>query len=133
MSAANIAFVQSLYAAFSRGDIASIINGLASDIDWHVNGRRDDYPLLGNRKGAADVEKFFQGVAELQEAIDFSPQAFFAAEDRVFVLGHYAWNIRKTGRRVDCDWLHVFTIRNGKVASFREFTDTAQYADAYRG
>jgi hypothetical protein len=29
MSSANIAFVQSLYSAFGRGDIATIINGLA--------------------------------------------------------------------------------------------------------
>jgi ketosteroid isomerase-like protein len=34
MSAANIAFVQSLYAAFGRGDIATIVNGLAPDVDW---------------------------------------------------------------------------------------------------
>jgi ketosteroid isomerase-like protein len=29
--------------------------------------------------------------------------------------------------------VHVFTIRGGKVVSFREFNDTAQFAEAYRG
>jgi ketosteroid isomerase-like protein len=29
--------------------------------------------------------------------------------------------------------VHVFTIRDGKVAKFREFNDTAQFAEAYRG
>jgi len=133
MSAANIAFVQSLYAAFGRGDIATIINGLAADVDWTVNGRRKDYPLLGNWKGPAGVQTFFQGVAEHEEATEFSPREFFAAEDRVCVLGHYAWKIRKTGRAVASDWVHIFTIRNGKVVKFREFNDTAQFAEAYRG
>jgi ketosteroid isomerase-like protein len=133
MSAANIAFVQSLYAAFGRGDIATVINGLAADVDWTVNGRSKDYPLLGNWEGPAGVQKFFQGVAEHQEVIEFSPKEFFASEDHVFALGHYAWTIRKTGRKVASDWVHIFTVRNGKVVKLQEFTDTAQFADAYRG
>jgi ketosteroid isomerase-like protein len=28
--------------------------------------------------------------------------------------------------------LDVFTFKNGKVAAFREFTDTAAFAEAYR-
>jgi ketosteroid isomerase-like protein len=133
MSSANIAFIRSLYAAFSRGDIATIINALSPDVDWSVNGRRKDYPLLGSWKGSNEVQKFFQGVAEHEEATDFSPREFFAAEDRVFVLGHYAWKIRKTGRAVASDWVRVFTVRAGKIAAFREFNDTAQFAEAYRG
>ena len=133
MSSANIAFVQSLYAAFSRGDIAGVISGLAADVDWNVNGRRKDYPLLGDWKGAAEVQKFFQGISEHQEVREFSPREFFSADDRVCVLGHYAWTIRKTGRAAASDWVHVLTIRNGKVVKFREFTDTAQFAEAYRG
>jgi uncharacterized protein len=133
VNATNIAFVQSLYAAFGRGDIAAVIAGLAADVDWTVNGRRKDYPLLGSWRGQGEVQKFFQAVAEHEEAVDFSPREFFAADDRVCVLGHYAWNIRKTGRAVASDWVHVFTIRNGKVVKFREFNDTAQFAEAYRG
>jgi ketosteroid isomerase-like protein len=132
-TAANIAFVQSLYAAFKRGDIATVIAGMASDVEWTVNGRRKDYPLLGSWKGQADVQKFFQGVAEHEEATEFSPREFFGADDTVCVLGHYAWKIRKTGRSVASDWAHIFTIRNGKVVRFLEFNDTAQFAEAYRG
>jgi hypothetical protein len=45
----------------------------------------------------------------------------------------HAWKIRKTGRAVASDWVHVFTIRDSKIVAFREFTDTAQFAEAYRG
>jgi uncharacterized protein len=97
MSSANIAFVRSLYAAFGRGDIATVIGGLTFDVDWNVNGRSQDYPLIGRWKGRDGVQKFFEGVAEHQEAMNFSPREFFAADDRVCVLGHYTWKIRKTG------------------------------------
>jgi ketosteroid isomerase-like protein len=133
VSSANVDFVQSLYAPFGRGDIATIINALAPDIDWFVNGRREDYPLLGPRKGPAEVQQFFHGIAENQETVEFSPREFYEAENRVFVLGRYVWKLRKTGRSVAAEWVHVFTIRNGKVVAFREFTDTAQFAHAYRG
>ena len=33
---------------------------------------------------------------------------------------------------VSSDWIHVFTVRDGKVTTFREFTDTAQFAAAYQ-
>lgn len=132
MSNANVTLVQSLYAAFGRGDIAPIIAAMAPDVTWTVNGRSKDYPLLGTWKGPKGVQQFFQGVAEHEKATDFSPREFFAADDRVFVLGHYAWTILKTGRAVASDWVHVFTFQNGKVAAFREFNDTAQFAEAFR-
>ncbi len=83
-------------------------------------------------KDRAEVREFFRGIAEHQEAKTFSPRDFFASEDRVFVLGHYAWTMRKTGRDITCDWMHVFTIRGDQVTGFREFTDTAQFVAAYR-
>jgi ketosteroid isomerase-like protein len=30
------------------------------------------------------------------------------------------------------EWLHMFTVRDGKLAAFDEFTDTAQFAEAVR-
>jgi ketosteroid isomerase-like protein len=133
MSTANVALVKSLYDAFKRGDIAPIIAALAPNVDWRVNGRPKDYPCFGVWTGPGDVRKFFGLVAENEQASDFSPREFLAAGDKVFVSGHYAWKILKTGRAVDSDWVHVFTLEDGRVAAFREFTDTAQFAEAYRG
>ena len=132
MSNANIALVQSLYAAFGKGDIATLVNGLTADVDWNVNGRRKDYPMFGTWKGPGDVQTFFKGVADHETFSAFSPKEFHAAGELVFAFGHYAGAIKKTGRTFDCEWVHVFTVKNGKVARFREFTDTAQFAEAYR-
>jgi ketosteroid isomerase-like protein len=48
------------------------------------------------------------------------------------VLGHYDGTVKKNGKRADSDWVHVFTVKDGKVVHFREFTDTAKFADAWR-
>jgi hypothetical protein len=132
MSNANITLVQSLYAAFGRGQITTIVAAMAPDVNWEVVGRKTDYPILGKYKGAQGVQGFFQQVGALQQAHEFAPGEFSASGDKAFVTGHYAWTIKKTGRKVAADWVHVFTITSGKVAAFREFTDTAQFAEANR-
>jgi uncharacterized protein len=133
MSNANVTFVQSLYAAFGKGDIATIIRGLTADVDWQSVGRAQDFPTFGPRKGQQQVEEFFKIVAETEDFSEFSPREFYAVDDKVFVLGHYVMTVRKTGRKLASEWIHIFTIRDGKVASFREFLDTAKAAEAFRG
>jgi ketosteroid isomerase-like protein len=132
MSNANVTLVQSLYAAFGRGDITTIVNAMAPDVVWTVHGRPKDHPALGTHKSPTGVQKFFGIIADTQSATDFSPRDFHTSGDKVFVLGHYAWTVRKTGKTVAMEWVHIFTIKGGKVVQFDEFTDTAQFAEATR-
>jgi hypothetical protein len=133
MSNANVSLVQDLYAAFGRGDVAVIVSACAPDVDWRVVGRRADYPTLGEWRGPDGVGQFFKAVTELEDFQDFSPRELHGSGDKVFVLGEYRFTVKKTGRVVASDWCHIFTIRDGKVVAFHEFTDTAQAAAAYRG
>jgi uncharacterized protein len=133
MSNGNIALVQSLYAAFGRGDVATVVAAMAPEVTWDVVGRAKDYPLLGVRKRQDGVREFFRLIGELQEVVAFAPRDFYASGDLVFVFGSEAWKLRKTGKPVATEWVHAFSIKNGKVTVFREFTDTAQFGEAYRG
>jgi ketosteroid isomerase-like protein len=133
MGNANVTLVQGFYAAFGRGDIATIINGIAPKATWEIVGRKADFPTLGTRHGPDGVKTFFDDVGQHLAFTDFSPKEFYAVDDKVFVLGHYAATVKKTGRSLACDWIHIFTFDGGKVTQFREFTDTAQAAEAYRG
>ena len=110
MSNASVSLVQSLYAAFGRGDIAAIISASAPNVDWCVVGRKADYPTLGEWKGANGVAQFFQAVAELEEFQDFSPREFCGSGDKVFALGVYRFTLKETGRAVASEWCQVFTI-----------------------
>jgi ketosteroid isomerase-like protein len=132
MSAGNIAFVQTQYAAFGRGDTDSIVASCAPDVVWQVKGRPGEYPMIGTWKGKDGVRAFFQLLGETEEPIAFEPREFHAAGNLVFALGQYEFGIRKTGKRVACEWVHVFKVENGKLVAFSEFTDTAQFAAAWR-
>ncbi len=129
----NIELVQGLYGAFGRGDLDALVAGLTPDIDWQDYGRASDFPGFQRRQGHDDVRAFFGLLAEEIDFQEFAPGEFQAAGDKVFVLGHTTLTMKRTGRPVQTDWVHVFTVRDGKVSRFREFADTAQIAEAYRG
>ena len=79
------------------------------------------------------MQGFFASVAEHLDFSEFTPKEFYPSGDKVFVLGRYAMTVKKTGLPMASDWCHIFTIREGRVTAFHEFTDTAQVAEAYRG
>lgn len=129
---ANIALVKSLYAAFGKGDIATIVAAMTADVDWVSVGRASDFPTLGPRIGQSGVGEFFRLVGSNLVFSAFSPEEFYAFGDKVLVLGSYAMTVTKTGKPMQSNWAHIFTIVDGKVKIFREFLDTARAAEAYR-
>src|SRR5205814_8911262 len=88
-------------------------------------------PAITLRKTAAQLQEFFKIVADNEEFSDFSQREFYDADDKVFVLDSYSLKMRNSGKPVACEWVHVFTFRDGKVILWREHTDTAQFAEGY--
>ena len=90
MTAANIAHVQSLYAAFGRGDVATIIAGLTPGYSTgRRSGARPGIPTLGARKGAKAVQEFFKLVAEHEGSPTSRRANSTPPTTEVFVLGSY--------------------------------------------
>jgi ketosteroid isomerase-like protein len=47
------------------------------------------------------------------------------------MVGGYGATVTATGKSFDLPLVHVWTIQNGKVKRFVNFTDTAKVAEAY--
>jgi ketosteroid isomerase-like protein len=125
-----VALVQRLYAAFGAGDIPAVLEGLHPEVDWRVNGRRDHHPGFGAWPGRDGAAGFFQTIADSLDFTEFRPEQFYPAADKVFVTGRYAMLDKSTGKPAASEWVHVFTVKDGQVTGFREFTDTASIAAA---
>jgi ketosteroid isomerase-like protein len=131
--AQNTKVVQEAYAAFGRGDVQGILDRLTDDVIWNgVYGAAAHVPTSGERRGKAAVATFFKQVAETVKFSKFEPKEFVATGDRVVALGSYTATI-STGKGFDADFAMVFTLRNGKVSEFKEFTDSAAINAAYAG
>ncbi len=58
------------------------------------------------------------------------PQHFVAQGDMVATFGRFSGAGKATGRRFDIAYAHYFQIRDGKVAAFEDFNDTAALLNA---
>jgi ketosteroid isomerase-like protein len=125
----NLQVVKDGYAAYGRGDLASLLALLAEDVEWIIPGA--GLPLAGTYRGREGATKFFQKLAAESEVLDFQPREFVADGDRVLVLGSERVKVKATKRTIEVDWIMAFTLRNGQIATFREYTDTKVIADAY--
>src|SRR5262245_14382847 len=131
MSSANIKLVQDAYAAFGRGDIPAILDVMTPDITIGIVGRMQDAPFFGLHSGKTGAAEFFKRLDEAHAISMFEPLRVLAAEDKVFVWGRYTWTMRNSGASDPTEWLHVITMRDGKMAEWRGHNDTAMLAAAY--
>ena len=130
--AENTRVVHDAYAAFGRGDIPALLGYFTDDIQWQpVIGTATHVPFAGARTGKTAVAEFFKQVSETEDFEQFEPREFVAQGDKVVAIGHYRARTRATGRTFDSPFAMVFTFRNGKVAAFREFTDSAAINAAF--
>ena len=124
--------VQQAYQHFKNGDIQSVLGLLSEDVEW-TQFEIEGVPFSGTRRGPERVGEFFSQVFDTEEPLHFEPREFVAQGDKVVALGDYAWRVKSTGREYETDFVHVFTVRDGKVAKYQEFMDTAVVGWAYRG
>jgi ketosteroid isomerase-like protein len=127
----NVKLARQAYDAFKSGEIDSLLNLFSEDIRWDLPAV-ENVPFFGSRAGREAVAGFFTQLAENQESIEFEPRQFVPAGDTVVALGHYTWRTISTDRKWQADWAHVFTIRDGKIAGFKEYTDTAVMSASYQ-
>ncbi|TFW10655.1 nuclear transport factor 2 family protein [Massilia arenosa] len=127
---ANIDLVRQCYDAFIKRDMPRLLSYMDQDIDWQLP-EVEGVPFSGHRYGRDEVASFFKQLSDLQDVQDFRPIDYIAQNDKVAVMGHYGWTVKASGQRFDSDWMHVFTVRNGKVIRFCEYGDTHKAALAY--
>lgn len=126
----NVQVLKDAYDAFARGDIDTVLDTLSEDVEWEVPGP-PEIPYAGLFRGKNGVADFFRILADSDDVLFFEAETFLAQGDRVAVLGHYSARVKATGREAHADWVQSFVMRDGKIAKYREYFDTAKYAQAY--
>jgi len=128
----NLKLVQQFYAAFKTGNIHGVLSTLADDVGWFIPGPKDIVPFVGQRQGREQVAQAIAQFAEMQDGEQFEVLGSVAQGDKVIAFGHYRWRIKSTGHSYESDFVHAFTISQGKVSRFQEYLDTQAWAAAYR-
>ena len=122
--------MRELYAAFVRGDVPTVLKAMASDVHWS-NAGSARIPYAGKRQGVEQVAQFFQTLSEHIAVTHFEPKEYVAQKDRVIALGSWRGQSKATGRSFDSDWAMAWTVKHGKITSFRSYEDTAPLVDVF--
>jgi uncharacterized protein len=128
---APVELVKSFYANVQAGDIAAVLTLLSPDFELVYSGPCV-IPAAGTWSGHDGFVRWAEAALQGHlppESLTF--EEFIAQGDKVVVPGHARLRIKPTGKTCETDFLHFFTARGGKLASWRDFFDTFALAQAY--
>jgi ketosteroid isomerase-like protein len=124
----NVETVQRLYQAFAEGDVTTVVAGMDPGIEWREAEGNPYQPSGAAWVGPnAIVENLFMKLGSEWDSFAVHPSQYHDAEATVVVEGRYSGKYLATGADVDAQYCHVFKLKDGKVTSFQQFTDTGQF------
>ncbi len=127
-----IPIVQSLYAAFGRGDVPGVLALLAHDVSWELEAPAQ-LAWGGIREGVDETSGFFAGIAADHADPKLEMTEFLESEDTVAAFGRYAATVKATGVRVDTPVAHLLKFRDGKIVRYVHLINTGAFVEALDG
>jgi ketosteroid isomerase-like protein len=127
MTEQSVEVVEGVYKAFARGDVPAVLGAFAADIEWF---EAEGMPYGGlHRGGEAVAQKVFGPITEDVEGFAVTPEELIGSGGTVAAVVRYTGTGKETGKALDLPAVHVWDIRDGKLARFRQFIDTVRYAE----
>ena len=133
MSQENVGLVKSMYEAFGRGDVPTVLAGMDPKIEWNEAENfpyADRNPYIGP---AAILEGVFARLGSEWDGFGLDVEEVLDTSDTIVARGRYKGAYKKTGVRIHAQFAHVWRLRGGKVVAFQQHVDTAQVAKALAG
>jgi len=116
----NVALARRLYQSAMAPEVTAQV--LAPDLVWDIT---PGFPYSGIYHGWDNAAKdFFSRMMPNFTSFEAVPEEFYdAGGDHVVVFGHYHAEA-KTGKDADVRFMHLWTVRDGKLAAMRQAADS---------
>lgn len=123
--------VEEFLRVFSSGDMEGILDSLTDDATWWVGG------TIEGISGTKDKKAFGEMVGGIAQgtktgAITLTPHAWTVQGDRAAVETE-SYSELKNGRVYNNLYHFVFTVRDGKISSVKEYLDTEHTRAVFLG
>lgn len=123
VESAHVARVEAAYRTILARDWSEFRELLSEDVELEFAGP-EGTPIAGCWRGRDEV--VVATVRNYCQLEDQRPEllAVLAQGACVAVIGREKGRLRATGRTYDIPWMHLFTLRDGKIARIYGFCDT---------
>jgi hypothetical protein len=123
----HVKLIQDIYAKFGRGDIPAVLAAFDARIAWCEAESNPYQPSGAPWHGPeAVLQNLFVRLGADWEGFTVTPLRFHDAGECLVVEARYTGTFRATGKRLDAQVCHVWTVRGGKVLRFQQYVDTAR-------
>lgn len=113
----NVERLRQGYAAYAKGDLATLRGMLADDVTFHFLGHT---PLSGTYNGLTEVLGYFARLQASGTAFSFEVHDLLADDEHAVAL--LAGVAERSGKRIEQKVIHVFhTNADGKVTDWWNF------------
>ncbi len=129
----NVAVVDGLYQAFAKGDIPGALGAMDANIVWN---EAEGFPYA-DRNPYEGPDAVLNGVfarigAEWEYWNLTNIQLHEMSNNMVLATLRYEAKHKATGKTINSQTAHLWTLKDGKIVAFQQFTDTKQAADAVK-
>lgn len=132
-AADNLSLAKSLYDAFAKADIPTVLAGMDDNIVWNEAENfpyADKNPYVGKD---AVLNGVFARLGNDWENFTLTEKQFYPIQnDMVLVTGYYTAKHKQTGKAIKAQFAHVWWLKDGKLVRFQQYTDTKQVAEAVK-
>ena len=123
----NVQSARNIYDAFARGDVPTVLAGFHPEIEWH---QAEGHPYQPDGQAwtgpQAVLENLLMRIGNEWEGFTITIRALHDAGEHVVMEGRYSGTYKPSGRSIDAQACHVLRFRDGKLAGFQQYLDTAQ-------
>ena len=114
--------IEEHYAASARKDLDGMVAPFASDIEWTEMA---GFPYAGTYRGIDAIrEQVFKRLGAEWTDYQAIPEQLVVSGDHVIAFGTYTGTFTATGKPMRARFVHHWTVREGQVVRFEQFTDT---------
>jgi ketosteroid isomerase-like protein len=131
----NMETVRTVYSAFQKGDIPTILSHVSADVKWEIwetgNTAQDQgVPYMQPKEGKTGVGEFFASLANVTFH-EFAVKNIMAGGNQVTGLVYLDATFKPTGKSLKDFEIHLFTFNDkGEINGFKHFLDTAKHIEA---
>lgn len=116
--------VDTMFAAFARGDVDAFVATVSEDTVWVYHGTQIIPSGVFEKKEG--VRAFMNSILSRTEIINFEPLEFITEGNKVVVRGREHQRVKRSGRELKQEWVQIYTIENDLISQMEEFATSEE-------
>lgn len=129
----NIDIIKALYSDFAKGNIPAVLQKFDPKIEWNEAESfpyADGNPYIGQNNVLDGV---FKRLSSEWNYWNLTNQTYYEANSgEIIVTGYYRAKNKITGKEINAQFVHLWTLDDGLVTKFQQYADTYQTVDAMK-